>query len=82
MLGGTSRRLLADLVFAAENAVRGTLQRRHVRATTLAQVAFTLGLLDCFEFAAPVAPDAAGAKENGDADADKDKDLEGDTGQL
>jgi hypothetical protein len=82
MPGGTSRRLLADLVFAAENTVRGPLQRRHIRAPTLAQIAFTLGLLDCFEFAAPVAPDAAGAKENGDPDGDKDEDLEGDTGQL
>ncbi len=82
MRGGTSRRLLPDLVVAAENAIRGTLQRRHIRASTLAQIAFALGLLDRFEFAAPVAPDTAGAEENGDADGGEDEDLEGDTGQL
>jgi hypothetical protein len=82
MAGGASRRLLADLVLAAENTVFGTLQRHDIGAATLPQVAFALRLFYRFELAPPVAPDAADAKENGDADGDKDSDLEGDTGQL
>jgi hypothetical protein len=82
MAGGASRRLLADLVLAAENTIVGTLQRHHVGTATLPEVTFPFRLLDRFELAAPVAPDAADAKEDGDADGDKDSDLEGEAGQL
>ena len=60
--------LSCDWGAGAEGAVLVALEGDHVRPLAFLQIALPVGLVELFELPLPVAPDAAGAKENGTAE--------------
>jgi hypothetical protein len=66
------------VVGLAELAVFVTLEGDDVRTGAFLEVAVVAGLVDLFELTFPVAPDAAGAKEDGTENEDDDDEADKD----
>lgn len=60
----------------AEDAVLIAFQFNDIGALAFAQVAVVAGLVDGLELASPIAPDLAGAEEDGDEDDGEDQEPE------